>query len=49
MKPEALDEYCTVWALGAVNYCFSRLAGFMQVAHLHLHSIVGATGMRYYS
>lgn len=48
MKPEAPHERYTVWGLEAVNYCFSKLAGFMHVAHLHSDSIVGATSMRYY-
>lgn len=33
----------------AVNYCFSRVAGFMYVTHLNSDSTVGATGMSYYT
>lgn len=36
MKTEILDEHYTVRGLGAVNYCFSKLAAFMRVAHLSL-------------
>lgn len=49
MRPEELGEHYTVWGLETVNYYFSKLVGFMYVAHLHSDSIVEATGMRYYN